>query len=67
MSLTVPRRILVALAIAAGAMAAALYYLSTQGADVVLMTRDIDDPRAIAASDVEVRTVASGLVPEGAA
>ena len=63
----IPRRWLFALAIAAGCLAAGLYYAATQRADVVIVARDIDVPRAITREDVEVRTLSAELVPTDAA
>ncbi|MDO8506420.1 MAG: Flp pilus assembly protein CpaB [Candidatus Limnocylindria bacterium] len=63
----IPRRWLFALAIAAGCLAAGLYYAATQRADVVIVARDIDVPRAITREDVEVRMLSAELVPSDAA
>lgn len=63
----ISRRWLFALAIAAGCLAAVLYYAATQKADVVVVARDIDVPRAITREDVEVRTVSAELAPADAA
>ena len=67
MSLLAPRRLLFVLAIGAGILAAGLYYASSQRAEVIVMARDIDEPRVILAEDIEVRTFAAELAPEGAA
>ena len=66
MNLLVPRRVLFGIAIAAGCLAAALYYSATQRADVVVMARDMTELRALTRDDVEVRTVAAELAPEDA-
>ena len=63
----IPRRWLFALAIAAGFLAAGLYYAATQRADVVIVARDIDVPRAITREDVELRSLSAELVPSDAA
>ena len=65
MSLSLPRRALVALAIAAGSLSAALYFTATQRADVVVMARDVDEPRPLTSGDLEVRTIAAELAPQG--
>jgi pilus assembly protein CpaB len=62
-SLSVPRRALVALAIVAGSLSAALYFTGTQRVDVVVMARDVDAPRPLTSGDVELRTVAVQLAP----
>ncbi len=66
MNLLVPRRILFAIAIVAGCLAAALYYGATRRADVVVMARDMTELRALTREDVEVRTISAELVPEDA-
>jgi pilus assembly protein CpaB len=63
MSVSLPRRALVALAIIAGSLSGALYFTSTQRADVVVMARDVDEPRPLTPGDVEVRTIAAELAP----
>jgi pilus assembly protein CpaB len=60
---SVPRRALLALAIAAGALSAALYFTATQRTDVVLMARDVNEPRPLTAGDLEVRAIAAELAP----
>lgn len=62
----VPRRVFLALAIAAGALAGALYYSGTQRAEIVVIARDIDVPRALGADDVELRALSADLVPADA-
>jgi pilus assembly protein CpaB len=62
-SVSLPRRALVALAITAGALSAALYVSATQRADVVVMASDVDEPRPLTSADVEVRTIAAELAP----
>ena len=66
MNLLVPRRVLFAIAIVAGCLAAALYFAATQRADVVVMARDMTELRALTREDIEVRTIAAELVPEDA-
>ena len=66
MNLLVPRRVLFGVAIAAGFLAAALYYAATQRSDVVVMARDMTELRALTRDDLEVRTVAAELAPEDA-
>ena len=66
MSLLVPRRMLFAIAVVAGCLAAALYYGATRRADVVVMARDMTELRALTRDDIEVRTISEELVPEDA-
>lgn len=66
MSLLVPRRVLFAIAIVSGCLAAALYYGATRRADVVVMARDMTELRALTREDVDVRTISAELVPEDA-
>lgn len=66
MSIAVPRRVFFVLAIVAGALAGALYLSGTQRVDVVVMSRDVDVPRALAAEDVEMRGIAAELAPDEA-
>ena len=63
MSLRAPRAALFAIALAAGGLAAAMYYSATQQADVVVMTRDVAEPRPLNADDLGIRTVAAELAP----
>ena len=63
MRLSVPRRALVALAIVAGSLSAALYFTGTQRVDVVVMARDVVEPRPLTSGDVELRTIAAELAP----
>lgn len=63
----IPRRWLMAIALASGALAAGTFLLATERADVVVATRDIDVPRALTADDVEVRSLSADLVPDDAA
>jgi len=60
------RRSLLALAITSGLIAGALYYAGTRQTDVVVMARDVTDPRPLTADDLILRTVATELAPEGA-
>jgi Flp pilus assembly protein CpaB len=66
LSLAIPRRVLLGLAVVAGCLSGALYYAGTQRADIVVMARDVEVPRALTADDVEVRTLAADLVPPDA-
>jgi len=66
MRLRVPRALLFAVALAAGGLAAAMYYSATRQADVVVMATDIAEPRPLNADDLAVRTVAAELAPEDA-
>lgn len=66
MSIAVPRRVFFALAILAGAVSGVLYFSATQRAEIVVMARDVDVPRALAAEDVEIRALAADLVPDDA-
>jgi Flp pilus assembly protein CpaB len=66
-SLTPPRKLLFAFALLAGCVSAAFYYVAAQRADVVVLARDIDDPRPITRDDVDVRTLSADLVPSDAA
>ena len=61
-----PRRVLFALAAAAGLLSGSLYYASTQRSDVVVLTRDVAEPRALTAEDLSVVTVAADLAPPDA-
>ena len=61
-----PRRALFALAIVAGFLAASLYYASTRSTDVVVMARDVTEPRALVAEDVAIHTIAAELAPDDA-
>ncbi len=63
MSVSFPRRSLIALAIASGSLSAALYLSATQRSDVVVMARDVDEPRPLTAGDVEIRAIAAELAP----
>ena len=63
MTVRAPRRVLLAVALVAGMLAAAAYYSSTVRADVVVMARDLVEPRPLLAEDLETRTVAADLAP----
>ncbi|HKW77495.1 MAG TPA: Flp pilus assembly protein CpaB [Candidatus Limnocylindria bacterium] len=63
----IARRWLLALAIGAGCVAGAVFFAVTARGEVVVASRDIDVPRPLAADDLEVRAVASDLVPADAA
>ena len=60
------RRSLLALAAVAGLMAGALYFAATRQTDVVVLARDVTDPRPLTADDMLIRAVASELAPDGA-
>ncbi|HEU5287820.1 MAG TPA: RcpC/CpaB family pilus assembly protein [Candidatus Limnocylindria bacterium] len=62
----IPRRWLVALAVASGLVSGVVYEVSMQREDVVVVVRDVDVPRPLVESDVEVRSVSVGLVPDDA-
>ena len=63
----IPRRWLIALAVAAGCLASGLYLAATQRTDVVVMSRDIEVPRPLTPEDLEVRVVSAELAPADAA
>lgn len=60
----IPRRWLLAAAIASGLVAAGTFYVATAHADVVVAARDIDAPRPLVAEDLEVRSVSLDLVTD---
>ena len=60
------RRWFMAIAISAGALAAAFYYGATQRAEIVTAARDIEVPRPLSREDLEVRSISSDLVPSDA-
>ncbi len=62
----IPRRVLVVVAIASGLLAGGVYQLAMQREDVVVLARDVDAPRPLAAEDLDVRTVSAGLAPADA-
>ncbi|HEY6959519.1 MAG TPA: Flp pilus assembly protein CpaB [Candidatus Limnocylindria bacterium] len=62
----IPRRWLLALALAAGAVAGGTYLAADRRADVVVAGRDIAVPRPLTREDLELRSVAAALVPEDA-
>ena len=63
----IPRRWLLAVAVACGLVSAVVFYLATARADVVVAARDLDVPRALGADDVELRSLSLDLVPQDAA
>lgn len=63
----IPRRWLLAVAIACGLVSGTVFYLATARADVVVVARDVDVLRALTADDVEMRSVSLDLVPDDAA
>jgi pilus assembly protein CpaB len=65
-SIAVPRRVFFVLALLAGAISGAVYFSATQRVDIVVIARDIDVPRPLAADDVELRALAADLVPDDA-
>jgi pilus assembly protein CpaB len=62
----IARRWLLVLAIAAGCIAATLYYAAARRAEVVVAAHDIDVPRALTTEDVELRAISADLVPDDA-
>lgn len=62
----IARRWLLAVAIAAGAVAGALYLAADQRADVVVAGRDVAIPRPLTRDDLEVKSVPVALVPDDA-
>jgi Flp pilus assembly protein CpaB len=62
----IARHWLIALAVAAGCLASGLYLFATQRADVVVVSRDIEVPRALTRDDLEVRAVSAALAPPDA-
>jgi Flp pilus assembly protein CpaB len=58
---------LFALAIVAGCVSAAFYFVAAQRTEVVVLARDIDEPRPITRDDLELRTLSADLVPSDAA
>ena len=60
------RRALIVVALIAGTASGVLYLASTQRAAIVVASRDVDPPRVLTASDVEVRSIPAELLPEGA-
>jgi Flp pilus assembly protein CpaB len=63
----IARRWSLALAIVAGCVASGLFLAATQRADVIVMSRDMDIPRALTRDDLEVRAVSAELAPPDAA
>ncbi len=63
----IPRRWLVALAVASGLVAGVVYEMALQREDVVVAARDVDVSRPLTPEDLEVRSVSAGLAPDGAA
>ena len=62
----IARRWLLAVAIAAGAVAGALYLAADQRADVVVAGRDVAIPRPLTRDDLDVKSVPVALVPDDA-
>jgi pilus assembly protein CpaB len=62
----IARRSLLALALVAGAIAGALYFIAAQRVDMVVASRDIAVIRALLAEDLEVRSVPPDALPAGA-
>lgn len=60
------QRALTVVALAAGALAGAVYYLSAQRVPAVVAAADLVPGRAISAADVEVRAFPADAVPAGA-
>lgn len=62
----IPRRWLLAVAVACALVASSSFYLATAHADVVVAARDVDIPRPLVADDLEVRSVALDLITDDA-
>ena len=62
----IPRRWLLAVALASGVVAGGTFFVATAHADVVVMARDIDAPRPLVADDLEVRSVSLDVVSDDA-
>ncbi len=60
------QRLLVALALIAGAIAGAIYYAGSQRVSVVVAARDIGTVRSLGAADVELRALPPDALPDGA-
>ena len=59
------QRLLLALALGAGAIAGILYYVSAQRVNIVVAARDIASVRALGAADLELRAVPPDALPDG--
>lgn len=62
----IARRLLLVVAIVAGAAAAAIYWGAVQRTAVVVLVRDLDGQRPIAAEDLAIRELPPEAVPAGA-
>ncbi len=60
------QRALVALALTAGALAGALYYVGAQRIPVVVAARDVDATHPLVADDLAIVSIAADAVPTGA-
>jgi Flp pilus assembly protein CpaB len=60
------QRALIAVALAAGALAGILYYVSAQRTPVVVAARDLDATHPLAADDLAVVSIPADAVPQGA-
>ena len=63
----IPRRWLIAVAVASGLVAGATFFLATQRVDIVVAAHDIDVLRPLTAEDLETRSLSLDLVPEDVA
>jgi len=60
------QRLLIALALGAGAIAGTLYYVGAQRVNIVVAARDVVSVRPLTAGDVELRAIPPDAMPEGA-
>jgi pilus assembly protein CpaB len=60
------QRALVVLALAAGALAGTLYYVSAQRAPVVVAARDLDATQPLVAEDLAIVSIPADAIPDGA-
>ena len=63
----IPRRWLIAVAVASGLLAGVTFFLATQHVEVVVAARDIDVLRPLTADDLETRSLSLDLVPDDVA
>jgi pilus assembly protein CpaB len=64
--MTVPRRVLLVIAVVAGLGAGGIYHANSQRAAIVVAARDIDAARPLVADDVVLRSFPADGVPDGA-
>ncbi|MGH2492677.1 MAG: Flp pilus assembly protein CpaB [Candidatus Limnocylindria bacterium] len=62
----IPRKSLLGLALVAGFIAGALYFIGAQRVPMVVAAQDVDAIRPLTAQDVEVRSVPPDALPTGA-